>query len=343
MRTDVKISRAAAWCAAIFLILSLGVLGWNHRPILPELTPQELVDSSLAPHEQSSTIGGVTSLFGVKDAGTKDDDGKPVYDFTERADYVDRVLMKWFNSETSTATLYKNNGKWNPVRRKQQLELMEEIWNESASNVPNDGKGIIAGGLGGAGKTYTLEKIVKVDPSEYFTINPDLIKEKMAEKDMIPNLDPKLTPMELSPLAHTEASEMAYELAIRAYREKKNVVWDITMSSEASVANERVKLMREAGYSEINAVFVDVTVGKSIRQARTRWANGLTAFAEGVGYGGRFLPSGVADENLPTPGAPWRSKNREVFEAVKNLFDGYKVYDNEIDDQSTLVESKGDW
>lgn len=77
--------------------------------------------------------------------------------------------------------------------------------------------------------------------------------------------------------------------------------------------------------------------------ARTRWSNGLIAFAQGVGYGGRFLPSGAAGENLPTPGAPWRSKNREVFEAVKTLFDGYKVYDNEIDDQSTLVESKGDW
>lgn len=288
-------------------------------------------------------IDGVTSLFGVKDTGAKNNDGKPVYDFTERADYVDRVLMKWFENGTSTATLYKNNGKWNPVRRQQQLELMEEIWNESASNVPNNGKSIISGGLGGAGKSYTLENIVKVDPSEYFTINPDLIKEKMAEKDMIPNLDPKLTPMELSPLAHTEASEMAYELAIRAYREKKNVVWDITMSSKASVANGRVKLMRAAGYREINAVFVDVTVEKSIRQARTRWSNGLIAFAQGVGYGGRFLPSGAAGENLPTPGAPWRSKNREVFEAVKTLFDGYKVYDNEIDDQSTLVESKGDW
>ncbi len=343
MRTNLKIARAAAWCAAIFLILSFGVLGWNHRPISPQLTPQELVDNSLAPHEQSNMIGGVTSLFGVKDSGTKDDDGKPVYDFTERADYVDRMLMKWLKSETSTEKLYKNNGKWNPIRRKQQLELMEEIWNESASSVPNNGKGIIAGGLGGAGKSYTLESIVKVDPSEYFTINPDLIKEKMAAKDMIPNRDAKLTPMELSPLAHAEASEMAYELAIRAYREKKNVVWDITMSSEASVANDRVKLMREAGYGEINAVFVDVTVEKSIRQARTRWENGLIAFAEDVGYGGRFLPSGAADENLPTPGAPWRSKNREVFEAVKTLFDGYKVYDNEIDDHSTLVESKGDW
>ncbi|MFM9035960.1 MAG: zeta toxin family protein [Mycobacterium sp.] len=333
MGTNRKIARAAAWCAAIFLILSFGVLGWNHRPISPELSR----------HGQSIMIDGVTSLFGVKDTGAKNNDGKPVYDFTERADYVDRVLMKWFENGTSTATLYKNNGKWNPVRRQQQLELMEEIWNESASNVPNNGKSIISGGLGGAGKSYTLENIVKVDPSEYFTINPDLIKEKMAEKDMIPNLDPKLTPMELSPLAHTEASEMAYELAIRAYREKKNVVWDITMSSKASVANGRVKLMRAAGYREINAVFVDVTVEKSIRQARTRWSNGLIAFAQGVGYGGRFLPSGAAGENLPTPGAPWRSKNREVFEAVKTLFDGYKVYDNEIDDQSTLVESKGDW
>jgi hypothetical protein len=216
---------------------------------------------------------------------------------------------------------------------------MDDLYARNAKDVPNDGKALIAGGLGGAGKGFTLDGLgVGPDSPDYFTINPDDIKVEMANRGMIPRLDKNMTLMELSPLAHEEASDMANELANRAYKEKKNIVWDITMSSEKSVANKRIAPMREAEYTDIKAVFVDVTVDKSIEQAQGRWQRGLIEYGEGKGEGGRFLPSSATGENVPKPGSKYRSKNRETFEAIKGGLDGYIVYDNQ--DKSTVVDSK---
>lgn len=295
---------------------------------------------------------GVENMWGVKATGrtTKDKDGKerPEYDFSERAKYIDEKLTDWRSRGIDTQSLYKlKNGEYRPERRKQQVELMEDIWKRQAEAVPNEGKALMAGGLGGAGKGFTLKNKLGIgdkgaeDGANYFTLNPDVIKEEMAKRGMIPKLDKKMTLMELSPLAHEEASEMAGELAKRAYAQKKNVVWDFTMSTTGST-NKRLDAMRSAGYDEINGMFVDVTVDKSIKQANSRWRNGLIRYAnEGKGDGGRFLPSAATDENRPT-GGKFRSRNRESFESVKSSFDGYRVYDNEVDGKSTLVDSKND-
>lgn len=261
-------------------------------------------------------------------------------DFDTRADYVEKRLTEFFDQGVSSESLYKTpDGDWTPERRAQQQAIMDEIWAVQAARVPNEGRAIFAGGLGGAGKGFTLKNKVQVDPDQYLTINPDDIKELMAKRGMIPDVDPNLTPMEASPLVHEEASAMAKELAERAYRERKNVVWDITMSSEKSVKRDRIDVMREAGYTDIRAVFVDVSVEKSVAQARKRWERGLNDYANGTGDGGRFLPSGATMANMPQAGSKYRSKNREVFEAVKGAFDGFEVYDNE--DGSEIIAKSG--
>ena len=248
-------------------------------------------------------------------------------DFATRADYVERRLTEFFQSGVSSESLYKTKtGEWTAQRKAQQRAIMDEIWRTQAERVPNEGKAIFAGGLGGAGKGYTLKNKVHVDPNQYLTINPDDIKELMAKRGMIPNVDSSLTPMEASPLVHEEASQMAKDLAEKAYRERKNVVWDITMSSEKSVKKDRIDVMRAAGYTDIRGVFVDVSVAKSVAQARKRWERGLTDYANGTGDGGRFLPSGATAANMPAAGSAYRSKNREVFEAVKSSFDGFEVW-----------------
>lgn len=291
---------------------------------------------------------GVGKLWGVKPTGRtiKDRDGNPVpeYDFTERAKYVDEKLTDWRDRGIDTQSLYKGkNGEYTASRRKAQEQLMEDLWKRQAEGVPNEGKAIMAGGLGGAGKGYFLKNLgIKErgaeDGSKYFTINPDTIKEEMARRGMIPRLDPKMTPMELSPLAHEEASMMAMKLAKRAYAQKKNVVWDFTMSSEDSVTNKRLKLMREAGYTDIQGMFVDVSIKKSVDQATSRWYGGLIEYGDqGRKDGGRFLPSGATKDNHPK-GNKYRSKNRETFEAIKSQLDGYRVYDNE--DSSKSLEDR---
>lgn len=262
-------------------------------------------------------------------------------DFNVRAQYADRVLTEWRNDGFDTQSLYrdKKTGEWSPERLAQQEQLIEDIWYAHAANVPNQGRAIFSGGLGGAGKGHALGKVHKVDtdadwehPGErhdFFTINPDTVKAMMAQRGMIPlDVDPNLTPMELSPLAHEEASELADRLAERAYMERKNVVWDFTMASEKSVVKKRLEPMREAGYDQVTAMFVDTTVDNSIAQATKRWTRGMDDFVGGKGDGGRFLPSGATNDNRPTDGSGFNSKNRETFEAVKDKFDGYVVMEN---------------
>lgn len=271
-------------------------------------------------------------------------------DYDARAAYVDRVLTKFFHDDVSTEATFKDyRGNWTPERRAQQKQLLDDIWNEHAAQVPNEGKAIFSGGLGGAGKGFALGpngENINTDAdwnhpgkaADFFTINPDTIKAKMAERGMIPDYDSKLTPMELSPAAHEEASEMAKRLAEKAYKEKKNVIWDFTMASEKSVVKDRLEPMRAAGYTEIGAIFVDTTVARSIEQAQKRWRNGMDKFIKGTSLGGRFLPSGATKGNMPTKGSEFESKNREVFEAVKAKFDGTVLksnYDGNMKDLAT--------
>ena len=107
---------------------------------------------------------------------------------------------------------------------------MSEIY-EHAKGVPCDQQAIIAGGLGGAGKTTILTEYANIDLSNYLVVNPDDIKEQMARRGMIPEIS-GLSPMEASDLAHEESSYIAKRLAMRAMTEGKNLIWDITMSSE---------------------------------------------------------------------------------------------------------------
>lgn len=238
-------------------------------------------------------------------------------------------------------------GEWDATRRAQQEQIIEDIWYAHAAQVPNQGRAVFSGGLGGSGKGYNLKLAgINTDAdyehpgaqNEFFTINPDVVKAVMAQRGMIPNADPKMTPMELNGLVHEECSQIAKELARRAYREKKNVVWDFTMASEKSVT-DKLTAMRGAGYDNITALFVDTTIDNSIAQAKGRWKRGMGDFIGGKGDGGRFLPSGATRDNAPTikvkPGEgidgtdfQYRSKNRESFEATKDKFDGYLVKQN---------------
>ena len=99
----------------------------------------------------------------------------------------------------------------------------------------------------GAGKTTVLTQHANIDLSQFLMINPDDIKEEMARRGMIPEID-GLSPMEASELAHEESSHLAKRLAHRAQADGKNLIWDITMSSEGTTAG-RIDDLRKAGYA----------------------------------------------------------------------------------------------
>ena len=66
----------------------------------------------------------------------------------------------------------------------------------------------MVGGLGGAGKTTILKGQANVDLSRYLMINPDDIKEEMAQRGLVPHIE-GLSPMEASDLVHEESSAIA--------------------------------------------------------------------------------------------------------------------------------------
>ena len=194
-----------------------------------------------------------------------------------------------------------------------------------ASHVPNEGKGVIAGGLGGAGKTTVLTKHAGVDTSKYLALNPDEVKEEMARRGMIPHVE-GLSPMESAALVHEESSRITNMAAARALAQRKNLMWDITMSSHGS-AVKRVSDMRRAGYGQVHGVFVDIPGETSVERALARHRRGLEAYRRGEGYGGRYVPPDLIRK---AAGSGLVSNNRQAFEQLRHRLDGWSVYDNSV-------------
>jgi predicted ABC-type ATPase len=226
---------------------------------------------------------------------------------------------------------------WAKSRADQQIGILDDICRDKA-DVPCDGEAVIAGGLGGAGKTTVLSQFAGIDRAKYVTANPDDIKEEMAKRGMIPEVD-GLSPLECSQLVHAESSLIAGSLAKRAYAERRNIIWDVTMSRYESVAR-RIGDLREAGYTNILGVFVDIPASKSVERAQNRHREGMEDYRNGRGHGGRHLSPDLILRQQTDDG---QTINRKVFEALKPKFDRWMVFDNGVDGRDpVLIESSDD-
>jgi predicted kinase len=227
---------------------------------------------------------------------------------------------------------------WSGDRVALHDEIILDIYT-SAADVPCHGKAVLAGGLPGAGKTTVLAGVARIELSNYLVINPDDVKEALVRRGMAPEVD-GLTPMEASDLIHEESSDVAKQLAQRAYGDRKNVVWDVTMKSLEST-NQRVTDLRDAGYRDIEGIFVDIPVQLSERRADTRYREAHNEYLLGQGLGGRYVSpemiTGQADKEFG-------SVNRKVFEQVKAEFNRWRIYDNSVDGRAAVLvsESSGD-
>lgn len=264
---------------------------------------------------------GVT-VTGKSEPRTMTDD-----QFTTRGRRVEQLIGKAAGT-LATEHTQRTAGAWKPERDRIHRQIADELYAQAA-HVPNNGEAVIAGGLGGAGKTTVLKGHAGIDPAKYLTINPDDIKEELAKRDLIPDVPgaAELSPLERAVLVHEESSRIARLLAERAYRDRKNVIWDITMSSEKSV-RERVTAMREAGYKQLTGVFVDIPVEVSVSRAMGRYRRGVDAYNAGKGYGGRFVPPAIIRRQQTSSG---RTVNRETFDKMHSVFDSWSMFDNSVD------------
>ena len=249
---------------------------------------------------------------------------------TEVRDALDKARAAGLESHL-TYTIDADHQAWSRDRRAVHDTIINDLYS-AARDVPNQGYAVVAGGLGGAGKTTVLGSHAGLDPAKYLTINPDDLKEELARRGMIPGID-GLSPMEASDLVHEESSYLARQLALRAQHDGKNIIWDITMSTQKST-ERRINDLREAGYSRIDGLFVDIPVETSIRRTEARHRLGHDQYRAGEGLGGRYIPREVIQRQTDPE---WDSKNRRTFDSVKHRFNDWSVYDNSIDGRRAVL------
>ena len=290
----------------------------------PELTP------SAEPNGESST-GELAAQDGWDQETLEvDENTHPLTDkewrehLTEVRQILDQARADGLESHL-VYTIDPDHQSWIKDRRDLHASIIRDLY-YSARDVPNMGQAIVAGGLGGAGKTTVLTERADIDLSQYLVINPDNLKVEMARRGMTPAID-GLSPMEASDLVHEESSYLARQLALRAYADRKNVIWDITMSDEERTAM-RLNELRSAGYVRVDGIFVDIPVETSIRRTELRHREGHEKFLAGDGLGGRYVPPKVIrSQDDPE----WGSHNRRTFDKMKSKFNNWSIYDNSVD------------
>ncbi len=252
----------------------------------------------------------------------------------EVTDRLDKALADGLSTDR-TLTISRDRDIWSDDRAAIQDQIIDDFYS-SADDVPCDGLAIIAGGLPGAGKTTVLDQQAGIDRSNYLTINPDNFKDDLARRGLVPEVN-GLSPMEASALVHEESSYMARQLSLRAIADRKNVIWDVTMSSLSSTAS-RIHDFRSAGYRSIDGLFVDIPNKESVARAEARHRRGHDLYLAGTDLGGRCVPP---DAIRAQADPEYGSINRRNFEQLKGEFDHWRVYDNSVDGRPAILVEEG--
>lgn len=220
-------------------------------------------------------------------------------------------------------------------------QIVDEIWNANGEHAPREGRSVLAGGLMGAGKSTVLGQHAGIAKGDYFTINPDEIKDAMATRGMVPAVS-GLSPLEASTLIHDESSHISNMLAQRAYAHRTNVIWDVSMSNKASM-QRRINEMAGHGYGKPDGVFVNVPVETSVQRALSRHRQGMEEYRQGQGMGGRYAPPHLIRQSASSTSD---SANRDVFNELdkEKAFGSSVVYDNSTLGQAPRkVTGTGRW
>jgi predicted kinase len=297
---------------------------------------ERLPDSHPASPRYCADGHGAEDAGEWRDAGDADERVRPLTD-AEHAEHVAEVRVRL---EAARAAGLASDVQhtvdgwgeiWSDERQAAHDALVGDLYS-AAEHVPRDRRVIMAGGLPGSGKTTVLHEHAGIDLSQYLMINPDVIKEEMASRGLMPEIE-GLSPMEASDLVHEESSYIAKRLANRAEADGRNVVWDITMSRTES-ANERIDELEAAGYAHIEAVFVDIPIDVSLRRADSRHREGHDAYCAGQGFGGRLVPR---ETILRLGDEEWGSRNRANFEELKPRFQVSRLFDNSVDGRAAVL------
>lgn len=249
-------------------------------------------------------------------------------EFDARQERVGRVIGESYDTHGTHVTHRDSNGAWAPERDAVHREIASDLYEAAvARGVPAEGRAVFSGGLGGAGKGTVLREHAGINVSDYVTVDPDAVKEALAERGLIPEIPehPDLSPMERSVLVHPESQRISALIADMAYRDRRNIIWDTTMGSAEWTASVVADLRNRHGYTDVRGVFVDIPVEVSIERALQRYRLGQDDYLAGKGLGGRFVePSYILSQRSPRGG----TINRDAFDRLRDQFDTWSLFDN---------------
>lgn len=277
-----------------------------------------------------TVVGGPAATRQAVSEAPKAEPVKPLTDteYEKHTQQVEQRIDAALKAGKATNVTHTINGEgkvYTPARAALHKQIVDEIWNANGEHAPREGRSVLAGGLMGAGKSTVPGKHAGIAKGDYFTINPDEIKDAMATRGMVPEVK-GLSPLEASTLIHDESSHISNMLAQRAYSHHTNVIWDVSMSNKASM-QRRINEMAGHGYSKPDGVFVNVPVETSVERALSRHRKGMEAYRQGQGMGGRYAPPHLIRQSASTTSD---SANRDVFNELdkEKAFGSSVVYDN---------------
>jgi predicted ABC-type ATPase len=221
-----------------------------------------------------------------------------------------------------TETIDQHRQVYSPERAAVHKEIVGQHLAQ-AETVPSEGRGLMMGGLGGAGKSTVLKNAPGIDLSRFAVVNPDDIKAELAKRGLVPPIE-GLSPMEASTLVHQESRHVANLVSRALMRRHKNVAFDITMNGQDEVG-KRLDWFDHHGYRDVHGVFVDVPAETAVERSQARHRKGLEAYRQGKGLGERLVPSHIIRSAEISPGL---TRNRAAFDAMKHEFSSWQLYDN---------------
>lgn len=243
----------------------------------------------------------------------------------ESADQREKRVLQLMaqNRHLDTDRTQMTGGRWKTARAKQHRAIVNDLMKRHSA-VPANGQAIMAGGLIGAGKTTTLQNAAGVKPSDYISINSDVIKEEMAARGMIPQIpnQPDLSPLDHATLVQRESLHIADMWLAEAIRQRKNAIFDASMNA-GWPTQSRLQMLKQGGY-HVTGVFIDVPVDLAARRSTERYKQDHLAWMNGQGHGGRPIPSSL----ILGQRSGKSSHNRSTFNSMRSQFDAWQLYDN---------------
>jgi predicted kinase len=235
---------------------------------------------------------------------------------------TDDLMAAGLDTQTLHDTVDGQLGHYTTEREALHHEIIDEIMQDADNRgVPRDYEAVMLGGLPAAGKSSAVAEMLDTD--KYIVINPDLMKEALAERHAY-ETPAGMGRMEGSSLVHEESSTLAKALAQEAISQGYNVAFDMTMQNEKAFTSRADMLDKYGGGQyKLTGIFVDVPIQQSLDMAAKRYGDELKTMPDMA----RHVPTSFITDSVDHSGR-WDSTNEATFESVKDRMDGFLKIDN---------------